>query len=583
MDRRSFLQLSAAAGAGASLNATIGIRDATAQTAAQSGADAPSEFSEATIAQLQAAMAARRLSAVELTRFYLNRIQAVDERGPRLNSVIELNPDAVSIASQLDAMRRKGQVLGPLHGIPIILKDNVDTGDSMQTTAGSFALAGAPAVRDATVAAKLRAAGAVILGKANLSEWANFRSFHSSSGWSGRGGQCNNPYAIDRNPCGSSSGSGAAASANLCAAAIATETDGSIVCPASLCGVVGIKPTVGVTSRGGVVPISHTQDTIGPHARTVADAAAVLTAIASRQADPRDAATGGVPLGWRGRFSRPGLPADYSAFVNPDGLRGVRIGTTRQGVDDQSPAVGRLFDTAIAAMRSAGAILVDIDSATPKFTFPSGDGEFTVLLFDFKIDLQNYFATRVGVPVAGGTLADAIAFNTANADVEMPFFAQEIFDLAELFDVSSPDAPQPLGMTYNQALDNDQAAGVNGIDAALARFNVQAIATPTGTPAWTTDLINGDHFQFATSTLAAVVGYPIVNVPMGDAFGLPVGLSFIGTAFSEPTLIRLAAGFEHVAHARIAPQLFRTLPLDHVKGIPLAKRRHSPERRHQFM
>jgi amidase len=234
-------------------------------------------------------------------------------------------------------------------------------------------------------------------------------------------------------------------------------------------------------------------------------------------------------------------------------------------------------------MRSAGAILVDIDSATPAFTFPPGDGEFTVLLFDFKVDLQNYFATRVGVPVAGGTLADAIAFNTAHADVEMPFFAQEIFDLAELFDVSSPDAPQPLGMTYNQALDIDQAAGVNGIDAALTRFNVQAIATPTGTAAWTTDLINGDHFQFATSTLAAIVGYPIVNVPMGDVFGLPVGLSFIGTAFSEPTLIALAAGFEHVTHARIVPQLFRTLPLDQVKGIPLGNRRHSPEGRHQFM
>ena len=582
MNRRSFLQLSAAAGAGASLDATIGIRDAMAQTAAQTAADAPSEFSEATIAQLQAAMAARRLSAVELTRFYLNRIQAIDERGPGLNSVIELNPDALSIASNLDAMRRKGQVLGPLHGIPIILKDNIDTGDSMQTTAGSFALAGAPAVQDATVAAALRSAGAVILGKANLSEWANFRSFHSSSGWSGRGGQCNNPYAIDRNPCGSSSGSGAAASANLCAAALATETDGSIVCPASLCGVVGIKPTVGVTSRGGVVPISHTQDTIGPHARTVADAAAVLTAIASRKADPRDPATAGVPLGFSGR-RRPGLPIDYSAFVNPDGLRGARIGITRQGVDGASPAVGALFDTAIVAMRRAGATLVDLDAAG--FTFPPADGEFLVLVFDFKIDLQNYFSTRVGVPMAGRTLADAIAFNQANAATEMPFFAQEIFDLAESIDVSSPDAPQPAfgGMTYNQALAIDQKVAVEGVDKALTQFNVQAIATPTGTPAWTTDLINGDHFQFATSTLAAVVGYPIVNVPMGDVFGLPVGLSFIGTAFSEPTLIALAAGFEHVTHARIVPQLFRTLPLDHVKGVPLGKRPHSPEGRHQFM
>jgi amidase len=576
MNRRSFLQLSAAAGAGASLNATIGVRDAAAQTTT---ATAPSTFNEATIAQMQTAMAAGQTNAVELTTFYLNRIEAIDERGPGLNSVIELNPDALAIASTLDAMRRKGRVLGPLHGVPILLKDNIDTGDSMQTTAGSFALAGSPAVRDATVAAQLRSAGAVILGKANLSEWANFRSFHSSSGWSGRGGQCNNPYAIDRNPCGSSSGSGAAASANLCAAALATETDGSIVCPASLNGIVGIKPTVGVTSRGGVVPISHTQDTIGPHARTVADAAAVLTAIASRKADLRDPATSGVPLGWRGRFTRPTLPADYSQFVNPDGLRGARIGITRQGVDDASPSVGALFDTAIAAMRKAGATLVDLDAAG--FVFPPADGEFLVLLFDFKIDLQNYFATRVGVPVAGGTLADAIAFNNANAATEMPFFGQELFELAQLMDVSSPDAPQPVfgGLTYNQALDIDQASGVNGIDAALATFNVQAIATPTGTAAWTTDLINGDHFQFATSTLAAVVGYPIVNVPMGNVFGLPVGLSFIGTAFSEPTLIRLAAGFEHVTLARTAPQLFGTLPLDNVKGVPLTKRRNAPMRR----
>ena len=581
MNRRSFLQLSAAAGAGASLNTTIGVREATAQTAAPT---APATFNEATITQMKAAMAAGRTSAVELTTFYLNRIQAIDERGPGLNSVIELNPDALGIAQNADAMRLRGRAVGPLNGIPILLKDNIDTGDSMQTTAGSFALAGAPAVQDSTVAAKLRAAGAVILGKANLSEWANFRSFHSSSGWSGRGGQCNNPYAIDRNPCGSSSGSGAAASANLCAAALATETDGSIVCPASLCGIVGIKPTVGVTSRGGVVPISHTQDTIGSHARTVADAAAVLTAIASRKPDPRDAATGGVPLGWRGRFGRPALPADYSPFVNPDGLRGARIGITRQGVDGASPAVGTLFDTAIAAMRSAGAMLVDLDAAG--FVFPPADGEFLVLVFDFKIDLQNYFSTRVGVPMAGRTLADAIAFNSANAATEMPFFAQEIFELAQSIDVSSPDAPQAAfgGLTYNQALDIDQASGVNGIDKALSDFNLQAIATPTGTPSWTTDLINGDHFQFATSTLAAVVGYPIVNVPMGDVFGLPVGLSFIGTAFSEPTLIGLAAGFEHVAQARIVPQLFASLPLDNVKGIPLAKRRHSPERRrHQFM
>jgi amidase len=578
--RRGFLQLGAAAGAGASFAGSI----AFPAPAAAQATPGPSSLNEATIADLQTAMAQKRLSSVELTNFYLNRIAAVDEKGPGLNSVIELNPDALAIAQTADAMRRKGTVLGPLHGIPVLLKDNIDTGDKMQTTAGSFALAGQPAVRDSTVAAKLRSAGAVILGKTNLSEWANFRSFHSSSGWSGRGGQCHNPYAIDRNPCGSSSGSGAAVAANLCAAALATETDGSIVCPASLNGIAAIKPTLGLTSRAGVVPISHTQDTVGPHTRTVADAAAVLTAIASRTFDGRDPATGGVPLGWRGLRPRPALPADYSAFVNPDGLRGAVLGVTRQGVDGASPSVGVLFDRALAAMHDAGATLVDLDAAG--FVFPPGDGEFLVLVYDFKIDLQQYFTTRLGVPMAGATLLDAIEFNNTHAAVEMPFFAQEIFDLAQSIDVSSPDAPQAAfgGLTYNQALDIDQAAGVNGIDKALHDFGVQAIVTPTGTPAWTTDLINGDHFQFATSGLAAIVGYPIVNVSMGDVFGLPVGLSFIGTAFSEPSLIRFASGFEHVAQARIVPQLFATLPLTNVNGVPLTRRHGAPgHRRHQFM
>jgi amidase len=577
VSRRDFLHVGMAAGAGASLSATETIVEgAQPQTAAVQGA-----FDEATIAQLQAAMSAGRANAVELTNHYLNRIQAVDERGPHLNSVIEINPDALALAQSADALRRRGTVLGPLHGIPILLKDNIDTGDRMQTTAGSFALAGRPALRDSTVAAKLRAGGAVILGKTNLSEWANFRSFFSSSGWSGRGGQCNNPYAIDRNPCGSSSGSGAAVSANLCVAALGSETDGSIVCPSSLNGVVGIKPTVGLTSRAGVVPISHTQDTIGPHARTVADAAAVLTVIASQTFDGRDAATAGVPLGLRGVASRPVLPLDYTRFLDRNGLRGMRIGVTRQGIDDADPHVAAVFDNALDAMTGAGAVLIDLDGAG--FSFPPGDGEFLVLLYDFKIDLKNYFATRAGVPMAGKTLADAIAFNEADAAREMPYFGQEIFELAELIDVSSPNAPQPVfgGLTYNQALDIDQAAGAtNGIDAALSQFNVRAIVTPTGTPAWTTDVINGDHFEFATSSMAAIVGYPIINVPMGDVFGLPVGISFIGTAFSEPTLIRLASGFEHAVHGRSVPQLFPTLPLEHVNGIPLRRRRGNSNRRH---
>jgi amidase len=573
VSRRDFLHASMVAGAGVSL---AGAQAAAQQDQSLSSVER-SVFDEATIAQLQAAMNAGRTSAVELTNHYLNRILAIDEKGPHLNSVIEINPDALELAHAADALRRRGRVLGPLHGIPILLKDNIDTGDRMQTSAGSFALVGRPALRDSTVAAKLRAGGAVILGKTNLSEWANFRSFHSTSGWSGRGGQCNNPYAIDRNPCGSSSGSGAAVSANLCTVALGSETDGSIVCPSSLSGVVGIKPTVGLTSRAGVVPISHTQDTVGPHARTVADAAAVLTVIASQTFDGRDAATGRVPLGQRGISTRPALPTDYRQFVNANGLNGARIGTTRQGIDGISPDVAALFDDALEAMTAAGAVLVDFDAAG--FAFPPGDGEFLVLTYDFKIDLKNYFATRAGVPMAGKTLADAIAFNNADAAREMPFFDQEIFELAESIDISSPDAPQPAfgGMTYNQALDIDQAAGAtNGIDAALTTFHVSAIATPTGTPAWTTDLINGDHFQFATSGLAAIVGYPIINVPMGNVFGLPVGLSFIGTAFSEPTLIRLSSGFEHAMHARIVPQLFQTLPLSNINGVPLRRRNGGP-------
>jgi amidase len=336
---------------------------------------------------------------------------------------------------------------------------------------------------------------------------------------------------------------------------------------------------VGLTSRAGVVPISHTQDTVGPHARTVADAAAVLTVIASQSFDGRDAATGGVPLGLRGIGTRPALPVDYTRFVNRDGLRGSRIGITRQGVDGADPHLAAVFDSALDAMTDAGAVLVDLDAAG--FTFPPGDGEFLVLVYDFKIDLKNYFATRAGVPMAGQTLADAIAFNEADAAREMPYFGQEIFELAESIDISSPDAPQAAfgGLTYNQALAIDQAAGAtNGIDAALSRFNISAIATPTGTPAWTTDVVNGDHFEFATSSIAAIVGYPIVNVPMGNVFGLPVGLSFIGTAFSEPTLIKLSSGFENAVHARLVPQLFATLPLDNVKGVPLIRRRGGLER-----
>ena len=377
---------------------------------------------------------------------------------------------------------------------PVLLKDNVDTGDTMKTTAGSFALLGKPALTDSTVAANLRAGGAVILGKTNLSEWANFRSFESVSGWSGRGGQTNNPYGIDRNPCGSSSGSAAAASSNFATVSFGTETDGSIVCPANASGVVGLKPTVGLTSRAGIVPISHTQDTFGPHGRTVADAAVALGVVQSRTFDGRDPATGGVPLGWQGRFTRPAnIPTDYTQFLNPHGLQGAVLGVTRAGLDGFTnvttpPLVLAQFEAAINAMEAAGATIIDLDAAG--FTFPSADGEFLVLCFDFRNDLKAYFATRVGVPVAGKTLTEAIAFNNAHADEEMSYFNQDIWDLCDSL-APGPDDPQPAfgGMTYNQALAIDQNAGVNGIDAALSQFHLDAVVSATDNPAWATDLI----------------------------------------------------------------------------------------------
>src|SRR3989442_406808 len=418
----------------------------------------PTQHNEATVAQLQAEMASGMLTSEQLTMEYIARIVALDQNGPGVNAVIELNPDALVMARNADALRRRGVVLGPLHGIPVLLKDNIDTGDKMQTSAGSFALVGSPASRDSTVAANLRAGGAVILGKTNLSEWANFRSFESISGWSGRGGLTNNPYFIDRNACGSSSGSGAAASANFAAVSFGSETDGSIVCPGNVNNVVAIKPTVGLTSRAGVVPISHTQDTVGPHARTVADAAVALSVIQSR-----------------------------------------------------TPA----------------------------------SGEFGVLLYEFKNDLAAYFATRKGVPVAGGTLQTAIDFNNAHAAQEMPYFNQDIFDLSNTLDTTNPDAPQDPGLfgadahgnsSYNISLDLDQAAGVS-MDDILARFNLDAVVSATDNPAWASDYIYGDHFLFGTSGLAAGPGYPIVQVPAGEIHGVPFGISFFGTAFSEGKLI----------------------------------------------
>lgn len=538
----------------------------------------PDQLNEATVAQLQAEMTSGKLTSEQLTRYYIARIQALDQSGPNVNAVIELNPDALAMAKHADQLRRHGVVLGPLHGIPILLKDNIDTGDQMQTSAGSFALVGTPAQQDSTVAANLRAGGAVILGKTNLSEWANFRSFESISGWSGRGGQTNNPYGLNRNPCGSSSGSGAAASANFAAVSFGSETDGSIVCPGNANGVAAIKPTVGLTSRAGVVPITHVQDTVGPHGRTVADCAVALGVIQSRTFDGRDPATGDVPLGWRGLHPRPtNIPTDYRQFLNPNGLKGARIGITRAGLNGFDPFVPTpqpvldAIEAMFKALKDAGATVIDLDAQG--FTFPSADGELFVLLFDFKRDVASYFKTRVGVPVAGGNLQSAIDFNNAHADIEMPFFNQDIFDLAQTIKLDPNFVDPTFGLSYNQALDIDQNAGVNGIDAALKQFNLDAVASATDNPAWSTDLLYGDHFIFGTSGLAAAPGYPIVQVPAGVVFGVPIGISFFGTAFSEPTLIKLASGFEAATHVRAhnLPTFPGTAPDTHIQGTNLSK------------
>jgi len=539
LTRRNLLRWGALAGAAAPLAGMAGA------ARAESVAAPATQLEEATIAGLQAAMAAGGLNSQTLVGMYLQRIAALDENGPAVNSVLEVNPDAKKIAKALDKERKDGHVRGPLHGIPIMLKGNIDTADKMSTTAGSLALVGDPPHQDSTVAARLRAAGAVILGKTNLSEWANFRGFNSSSGWSGQGGQTRNPYVLDRNPCGSSSGSGASVAANFTAAGLGTETDGSIVCPATTNGVVGIKPTVGLTSRAGVVPISHTQDTVGPHARTVADAAAVLSALVG--VDPRDPQTAASA----GHFS-----TDYTQFLDPHGLEGARIGVLRGGgVTGYSRFTDELYEQALQAMEDAGAVL--IESEIPTIDELNADSaEIIVLIYEFKRDLNAYLATRTGVPVH--TLADLIAFNNAHAPQELQYFGQEFFELAEQEIFSQQE--------YEDALERGhRLAGPEGIDAALAADHLDALVAPTGSPSWPIDLVNGDHFLGASSGASAVAGYPIVNVPMGFAFNLPVGISFFGGAFSEPKLIELASGFEAATHQRRAPTFITTLPLP--KGV----------------
>ena len=542
MKRREFLKAGLLAGA----VATAGCADGTEETAERpstGGAAAATqtdfELDEATVSSLQARMESGELTAQSISALYLARIDALDKRGPAVNAIIELNPDALAIAAQLDEERDANGPRGPMHGIPVVLKDNIDTADKMQTTAGSMALAGSIAARDSFVAEKLRQAGAVILGKANLSEWANFRSTRSSSGWSGRGGQTRNPYALDRNPCGSSAGSGVAAAANFCAVAIGTETDGSVVCPANANSLVGIKPTVGLVGRSGIIPISHTQDTAGPMTRSVTDAAIVLGALTG--VDPRDTATD--PR--RGRSY-----ADYTQFLDTDGLRGARIGVARNffGFHER---VDALMEQAIDVMRRRGAEIVDpadLDIGE------AGDAEWQVLLYEFKEGLNTYLgALAPDAPVH--SLEDAIAFNEQNRDVEMPYFGQEIFELAQ----------EKGPLTSREYLDalatGHRLTREEGIDALMDARRLDAIIAPTGGPPWPTDLVTGDHFLDGSSAPAAISGYPDITVPLGYVFGLPVGISFFGRAWSEPVLIRLAYAFEQATKVRRAPRFLPTADL----------------------
>ncbi|MDQ6690045.1 MAG: amidase [Gemmatimonadota bacterium] len=545
MDRRDFVRIGAVAGGLAlrgkplAAETLLGDGDKVAANVARRFPVSSFALEEATLADLQSAMASGRSTAHSITQQYIDRIHELDRTGPTLRSVIELNPDALSIADALDRERKAGRVRGPLHGIPILIKDNIDTADRMTTTAGSYALAGSIPLQDATIAARLRAAGAILLGKTNLSEWANFRSTHSSSGWSGRGGQAKNPYVLDRNPCGSSSGSGAAVSANMCTVAIGTETDGSIVCPSSANGIVGIKPTLGLVSRAGIIPIAHSQDTAGPMARTVRDAATLLNVLVG--VDPRDPATS--PGGVRGQI-------DYMASLDPNGLRGARIGVARIRFFGYSDVTDKVINDAIEAMKSQGAVIVDPANIETAGKFD--DSEFDVLLYEFKADLNNYLAS-LGPRAPVRSLQDIIAYNDTHKEQEMPYFGQEIMNQAQA------KGPLTEKKYLDELANNLKMSRTDGIDATMDKYKLDAIVAPTGSPAWTTDLINGDHFSGASSTPAAVAGYPNINVPAGFTHGLPVGISFFGRAYSEPTLIKLAYAFEQSTRHRRPPLFIPTL------------------------
>src|SRR5579863_5739136 len=538
--RRKFLQASLLGGAVAAAGPVLQPVFGASRENAAAGEPAPVatfELDEITIGELQDGMKSGKYSARSIAEKYLARITAIDKSGPRVNSVSETNPDALQIAEALDKERKEKGPRGPLHGIPVLIKDNIATADKMQTTAGSLALVGSRPPADAFVAKKSRDAGAVILGKTNLSEWANIRSSHSTSGWSGRGGLTRNPYALDRNACGSSSGSGAAASANLCTVAVGSETDGSIVCPSSANGIVGIKPTLGLISRAGIIPIAHSQDTAGPMARTVRDAATLLGALAG--SDARDSASAAADTK---------LQRDYTQFLDPNGLRGARIGVARKyfGFSD---AVDALMNQVIDEMKSAGATIVDPADLESHGKFD--DTELLVLMYELKADLNSYLAQRPGARVR--SLVDVITFNEKNKDKEMPYFGQDLF-------LKAQDKNPLTDKEYNAALAaNHSLSREHGIDGVMEKFRLDALVAPTGGPAWLTDLANGDHAVGGSSNAAAVAGYPNINVPAGFVFGLPVGISFFGRAWSEPTLLKIAYGFEQLVKARKAPEFLSSM------------------------
>lgn len=539
MNRRRFLSATVSSGIAAAAIPAISIA-ANKDLSPESAQPKPFELDEATIDDLQKGMAAGKFTARSLVQKYIARINAIDKKGPTLRSVIELNPDALRIADELDRERKSKGPRGPLHGIPVLIKDNIDTADRMATTAGSLALVGSRPPADAFVAQRLRAAGTVILGKTNLSEWANIRSGRSTSGWSGRGGLTKNPYALDRNTSGSSSGSAVAVATSLCTVAVGTETDGSIVSPASVNGIVGIKPTVGLVSRTGIVPISHTQDTAGPMGRTVRDAAILLGAMTGIDAeDSSTAASNGKAV------------KDYTQFLDAKGLQGARIGVVRRyfGFHD---GVDALMSNAFDVMKRHGASV--IDPADADALGQLSEAEWLVLQYDLKADLNAYLA-RLGPGAPVHTLKEIIDFNERNKKTEMPYFGQDVFIKAE--------ARGPLtDKEYIEARKkNLLLSRAEGIDAIMDKYHLDALIAPTEGPAWTTDLVTGDHFIGSSSTAAAVAGYPSITLPAGYVFGLPVGISFFGRAWSEPTLIKLAFAFEQATKSRKPPRFLDTADL----------------------